>query len=829
VIKKNSFGLICFFYSCLFTELLFAQPPELTFSDKPPSGFEDLSAPQQNSIDVYFGDNKIADALALFSPTQFEFSDPQAVLKAIPHLKDSEKNSVLKALTGNLAQHTELICQKPNQPVNCGRLKPEIAGIIFNAGNFKLQLFINPSLLEIIHLTDNPYIPFPETKEFSFIQNLTAGFAGSNQDLNYNLRSSSILSYYLTRLRLNSHLTETEFQLDMAALETEWRDTAAVLGMFRTQGVGLVGQQEILGLRFATSFKQRTDLRTAYGNELVLFLPQRAIVKVFRENQLLFSQRLEAGNQTLDSSYFPDGVYDLDIVIDEDGGNNRTEHYFFAKSIEIPPLDNPLYIAELGIRKKLTANFSLLPQYTSIPLVHLGHARRLNDFFGYDSHLLYSDKEVLGTLGLFYMYHHFNLRLAGLLSNTGYGAELRGNFQLGLFNSSFNLQKNWQYKNRLLSDYSLSLNPFTQADLTIGYSFPYGIGFNLRGQWRENNSADMIQSSQYTLSPMLQIPLFQYDGFRADLGLSYTLSSQDQLGMATLRLQQSTPIGINLSSQTQLQYQPAQQKQFSFNTDINANWQDTQQGFTDKRVALDLRKQPDSQTMRLTGDYLTSSFGFAGFAEHSLPNQGKGITNYGGQMTTNIVGDKEGVSLGGLTIGESSIIVDLRGSPQGAGFDVLASRLAKLPGSENKIANAYVGAKNVIALEPYETYQIRLAPHKTTFAHHENKTYITTLYPATVARLVWKVEQAFTLITVVVHPDGSLVKNAKVEGGFEPAMTDEQGLLQAEVSAENTLSLKSKIDEVCHIELPKGLTPKNGIVIVDKLICQPVEAKAESK
>jgi Mat/Ecp fimbriae outer membrane usher protein len=844
VFKKNyAFWLLCFFTGCVFADELI-----LKASDKPPVGFEDLSAVQESSVDVYFGDKKIADAMATFSPTQFEFKTPLTVVKAIPDLKKSEENAILKALTGNLEQNPALICQKPNQPQGCGQLKPTVAGIIFDAGRFKVVLFVNPTSLEVIHLSDNPYIPFPETKEFSFIQNLAGGFASSNQTLNFNIRTRGILSYYLTRLRYNLYATEKGFQMNSAAIETEWRDTDALLGMFRSQATSLLGQQEVLGVRVATSFKQRTDLRTAFGNELVVFLPQRALVKTFRDNQLLSSQRLEVGNQTIDTSYFPDGAYNVDIVIEEDSGSSRAEHYFFSKSMMMPPLNNPIYVAELGVRKKVVNNLSPIPQYTTVPLLHLATARRLNDYFGYDTDLLYSNKEGFGTLGFSFLYSHINLRLAGLASNTGYGAEFRTNLQFDNFNSTVNLHKSWQNNSALLQEDSLSFNPFTQADMSMGYIFPHGISVNIRSQWRENNSVNNIKSSQYTINPFVTAPLFQYQGFRADVNLSYALNSQDQLGMFTLRLQQNTRNGLSISNQAQASYQPVQENQrtgfnnnnlnansnqaqadyqstqesqrIGFNNNLNINWQDNQQGFVNKQVALNWRSLMDSQAIRLTGEYRDISWGASGFAEHLLPNQGKATTSYGAQFVSNVIGDEEGMSFGGSQIGESAIMVDLLGSPKGAGFDVLASRMAKLPGSENKIANAYVGANNITALEPYETYQIRIAPHKTTFAHYEDKIYNITLYPATVARLVWKVDQTFTVIALVMRPDGSLVKNAKLEGAFEPASTDDQGLLQADVSTENKLMLKPKTEPACQIEVPPDLQPKNGIVVLEKLLCK---------
>lgn len=815
--KHRFLALLLWNVLSFMSALSIADDMALKFADKPPEGFEELTAPQSTVVDIYFGGKKITETMVTFSPDQFIFTNPQELIKTIPRLKETEHNTIVTALKTNLAQNTQLICQRPNQPTNCGTLKPDIAGIIFDEGHFKVDLFINPSLLDIVNLIDNPYLPFPETEEWGYIKNLSGGFSGVGSKLSYNLRVTDIISYYLTRLRLSTYTNNTGLYVDNATLETEWRDWEASAGMFRTRSIDLLGQSEVLGLRVATSFKQRIDLRTAYGNQVVVFLSQRALIKVFRDSQLIASQIYEAGNQTIDSSNFPDGVYNIDIVIEEAGGNTRVEHFFFAKSITIPPLGHPFYTAEIGVRKKLNQQTVLIPQYTTAPIIHLGTAWRLTDFLGIDSDVLYSNNEYYASFGSSVIYEFLSLRVGGLASNTGYGTELRGSLQLDQFNLVFNAQKSWQ--DATVKSNTLSLSSFNQADIGSGYSFDNGISFNVRGQWRQNNAANNIQSSQFNITPSLRTPLFNYQGFRADLNASYTITSTDKLALLTISLQQSTPIGLNFSNQTQAEYRPSDAEPVLFNN-LHADWQSDPNDINDNlRGSIEWRTKQNNHAIRLTGDYRTNSMGVSGFAEQTLLNQGDNSIAYGGQIITNVIGDKEGISIGSADFRESAIIIDLRGSPKGAAFDVLVSRLARNPTSENKIADAYVGAENIISLEPYESYDIRIVPQKTTFADYDNKIYTTTLYPASIERLVWKVQQVITLISLITYPDGSLVSNARVEGATEPAITDDQGLLQVDVGTDSALIFKKKDKPTCQVTLPEKLEPKNGIVILDKLIC----------
>ena len=42
------------------------------YSDEPPAGFEDLTAPQHTRVDIYFAEKRMGEVYATFSPTSFE-------------------------------------------------------------------------------------------------------------------------------------------------------------------------------------------------------------------------------------------------------------------------------------------------------------------------------------------------------------------------------------------------------------------------------------------------------------------------------------------------------------------------------------------------------------------------------------------------------------------------------------------------------------------------------------------------------------------------------------------------------------------------------------
>ena len=90
----------------------------------PPSGFEDLAAEQYTEVDVFFGGHKITAVFARFSPGNFSFDEPEKLLQAIPHAKNTP--ALIQALSGRLDTHSELVCYKPRFPKGCGHLQPNL-------------------------------------------------------------------------------------------------------------------------------------------------------------------------------------------------------------------------------------------------------------------------------------------------------------------------------------------------------------------------------------------------------------------------------------------------------------------------------------------------------------------------------------------------------------------------------------------------------------------------------------------------------------------------------------------------------------------------------
>ena len=122
-----------------------AEPDEDLFRTSIPAGFEDLSAPQTSLVDVFFLGQHVDVAMATFAPGSFAFVDPEAVVDRLPQI--AQPGTVTLALSGDLEPNAALACGARARP-GCGTLEPDVAAVIFDADRFRVDIFVNPELLD---------------------------------------------------------------------------------------------------------------------------------------------------------------------------------------------------------------------------------------------------------------------------------------------------------------------------------------------------------------------------------------------------------------------------------------------------------------------------------------------------------------------------------------------------------------------------------------------------------------------------------------------------------------------------------------------------------
>jgi hypothetical protein len=262
-----------------------AEPDEGLFRTSIPAGFEDLSAPQTSLVDVYFLDQHVDVAMATFAPGSFAFVDPEAVVERLPQI--ARPGTLTVALSGDLEPNAALACDARARP-GCGNLEPDVAGVIFDADRFRVDIFVNPELLDAQVAQPERFQPAPQAG-FSGLETLSAAVAGStSDDTDFALRSYSLLAYDTGRLTAETSVSSADnANLDVLAAEADSQDWRYTGGLYRTALSSLLGERRLLGAGAGSTTDTRLDREQIGGSPIIVFLPTRAPVEIFREGRLL--------------------------------------------------------------------------------------------------------------------------------------------------------------------------------------------------------------------------------------------------------------------------------------------------------------------------------------------------------------------------------------------------------------------------------------------------------------------------------------------------------------------------------------------------------------
>ncbi len=375
--------------------------PLFTLSGEPPPGFSHLVERQSSLVDVFSGGRFLVSTIATYTPDTIAFEAPGDITAELSALSDPE--AITAGLGGELSTHGELICVGGTQP-GCGELRPEIVGVIYDADRFRADLFVNPDHLVTRVPTRDRYLPAAQSR-LTLLQNFSATFAGADDaDTVSTFGSFTTVAMGESRFETIASYTEhDDLTIDRMFFARDYRGMEYVSGLFRTSGRALafMGENDLGGVRIASSLRTRADLAFARGSPITVFLAAGSRVDIIKDGRLLSSSFYPAGNQVLDTSGLPDGSYDITIRID-DGGSPREEVRFFSKTVRIPPMDQPLSFFEMG-RVLERSTTELFPEDTDAWLARLGHSRRVTENLGLDAGIAATEDEQLLELGVFYL------------------------------------------------------------------------------------------------------------------------------------------------------------------------------------------------------------------------------------------------------------------------------------------------------------------------------------------------------------------------------------------------------------------------------------------
>src|SRR6478735_1345492 len=221
-------------------------------STETPEGFDRLASPRPVFLDVYVGDRKVAETVAVARPGALRFRSPADLLSKVPDLIGAPE--VEAALAAELPTNSEAVCSASNAG-SCGVIAPEVVGIIYDEDRFRVSLFVNPRFLRTLHASTGGYLPIPAASlslTNALGLNASGTFGGTSS---YNLQNRTIVGLHNARIRANTSVaSDLGLIVDDLVGEVDRKDLRYSAGMFWAPGNDFIGQRRIIGAGVGTQF-----------------------------------------------------------------------------------------------------------------------------------------------------------------------------------------------------------------------------------------------------------------------------------------------------------------------------------------------------------------------------------------------------------------------------------------------------------------------------------------------------------------------------------------------------------------------------------------------
>ena len=784
----------------------------INITDSVPEGFEDLAGPQVNHIDVYYQGRFLVSTEATYDFESVKFHNPEIIINNIDYLIDP--SFILKSINRPLSTNSDLVCQDNSAYSECEKIKPNIAGIIFDESRFRVDLYINPNYIEHQYVESSKYLPDAEDK-FSTIHNFSFNLSGTDAiDDTFNAQTNSVIAYGDTRLLTQSNYTDEEdFVIDEISMQKDFKGWEAEAGVFESESrsTNFFSQVDLTGLRVQTSLNTRTDIEKTSGTEIFIFLDFRSRVEVFRNNRLIDARFYEAGNQQLDTYNFPDGAYQIRVRIREENGSERTEEYFFIRNALLPPINEPVLYAEVGKINKLVQD-STLPETSDDEIVHFGASVRTSENLAIEGEVLHANSQTMFQTGVVHVLSGAQSQL-NIMTTTesDWGVSVRENIS----RESFTLNADFRYihqgddKEYDLDEFDLVSSDSTQATASLSHMFMDG---RVVWRYRHLDLSGRAKSETYSLDYRRQI--LRRKNYQVDWELSASKDIDDYLI--------GTRFKFSYRNKNNLYRADAGVERSRFNgskeSDFTSNvrWQNSQRSPKFGSVQSQLFHITERDRDTFGANIISESrIGSNQLEINRTSSNGENTFGYSLGSRLSVASDFKTASLGGARQSNSAIIIDLKGEDKGEKFEVFVD--------DQPVGYASVGSTTIIPLSPYQTYEVKLASRSDTFFIFDERTRETTLYPGNVNTMSWDVSRVLIFIGRAIDENGEPVQHAKINNDGAFSGTDERGWFQIESKARDELILKRKDGSHCKIDLG-NYDNLEDIHVFDELICKEVKA-----
>lgn len=787
-----------------------------------PAGFAELSAPQTLAVDLFFQNRRVGQVQVVAAPGSVRFLDPSVVAALVPGVAAREQ--LEKALEAPLAANEAAACQARTAMPSCGGLAPQSVGVVLDRDRFRLDLFVNPALLTVTAPVEESYIAAPD-KVLSLINAISgsifgSGRAGQTLAVQDRLIVASGRGRFVSDLYLDS---KRGLKTDQALIQADIGERRYSAGLLYSSGTDLIARRRLVGLSVASQMDTRRDKELLEGTPVVVTLGQRAKVEILQGGNVLSSRIYEAGNQWLDTSLLPGGSYDIILRIAEVGRPVREERRFFARNLHVAQAGHDIVFASAGFLAPQRSRKAFA--ISNEPYFEAGYGHRLASQIAVDGEVFAGQRAAFGQVGGNYFSPYGQMRVAGVASTSGaYGGLVQFSSQnTGAFGMTVDLRRIVVQKGRMLDgqrptdaafpnpldgqplSVRASAGTFSQVTGYIGYSGRtrrIGISGSYRSEGRS--------AGTYSFGPTLRWDLLQSGPFRLSLDAEGAFTRRGRNGFVGLSLVR-TGFGSNTTSRFGMRHTHEQLGRSQTNpvglVAAAAQIDDFAGGRLDLGGGFERESQAD--TITASANLETPQ----GAVRGDLVQRVGGTAQYALGFRTLVTATSGKVMLQGKNEAQGAVTVEVGGGRPSDRFEVIVD--------EAVVGTVRAGATVSVPLVPYREYEVRIRPVGSGVLGYDSQVRQVSLYPGSVARLVWKVEPKVAAFGRLVMPDGKPVRNAIIRSGEAIAQTDDRGYFQMEVTPASRLEVILPDARRCEATVA-AIVREGAFASLDTMICTPV-------
>jgi hypothetical protein len=763
-------------------------------------------------FDLYIGDKFAGSMVASYTDDWFEVEDPQDAVSQLTDLK-GDTDKIQELLTGR---------------VDKKRTTPGVGTVYYDLSTFRIIIepdaaFMKGRALEI----GQRRIGEPDSG-FSMQQTLgLASFAGTDADNTTAFTHRGIASYGDVFFRANGFLVESQpYQLNEATMGTIVDDYQARAGLLQMRGQSFVPSLRFAGLQFETAEFLFLDNDAARGSKFEIFVPSRSTVRFYRAGQLLSVQVLDFGLQEIDTSTFPQGSYDVDVLITDSSGRETREQRFFTKAGFLASRARPVFYLNGGAVRETT-------DINDTPLGQFGFKMRASEYFDVAAGVAATDENSIG-----------NVSLSGLYDATRVGFEVAGSpngdhatgGSLGLTLLGVSVSGQVAYASGedtadasatpvpgapsfvpQLSQAPVDLVIQTQKSNAVYVSRSFG-PIDLRYNIQRNKIGDA--DTLYTRGPTVDWRIFSNYDHQTQLRYSDFATETSRIHSVQLFYHYRLSQFWGLDAQLLRRWQDLSDEMMalvgaSYNSQLQTSGTGARiQGAEEARRLKQNNETRDSLTSSLLGNVTTDSVKLGTFIRDVHEIGGSGSSTFGANAeSTFFVSNTGTVDLAHPAQNECVFVAEVEGNllTEDDQFDVLVDG--------SKQGTVSIGERAIISLTPYRTYKINIsAGEKSGLVDYDAKTYEVTLFPGNVAKRLWSIDKVFVLLGRLVDEDGRPIGRERVKGAKGYGFTEEDGSFQIEVTGRESLSIDSKRRK-CSFDLKIEEIPEY-LLDVGEVVCR---------